>query len=245
MADPQLITFRDSLRRLSPPWLQNGIAQKVLYAMGLHVDAFGDALVAGVKQRLPNVYSDESLPLLGRDRRISRGRNEFTANYAKRLTRWLADHRRRGGPYALLSQLFGFYAAAPFALELVYVSGRRYSLDTAGNITRDDIAPRSLADPAKWAQWWLFFHWPTLVPDDGTWGDPGDWGDGGVWGSSLTGDEVSEIRLVPTTWNAAHPFGTIVLLHDPDSLLWGYPIRTWGSGWHWAGVGGPARINVR
>jgi hypothetical protein len=243
MTEP-LTTFRDVLRRISPPWLQRGIAEKILYAFGVHVDAFADALVAGVKMRFPGVYSAESLPLLGRERRIARGQNEPDATYAVRLTRWLTDHRRRGGPYALLSQLFGFWAAASFAIELIYVSGRRYSLDTSGNVTRDDIS-WSGPDDAHWAQWWLFYHWPTLVPDDGTWGDPGDWGDGGVWGSGLTGDEVAEIKLVPVAWNAAHPFGTIVLLHDPDSLLWGYPIRTWGSGWHWAGVGGPARINVR
>ncbi len=239
-----LTTFRDTLRRISPPWLQGAIASRILFAIGVHVDGFADALVAGVKLRFPGAYSPESLPFIGRERRIARGPNEADGTYAERLTRWLTDHRRRGGPYALLSQLFGFWAAASFAIELIYVSGRRYSLDTSGNVTRDDIS-WSGTDAAHWAQWWLFYHWPTLVPDDGVWGDPGDWGDGGVWGSGLTGAEVAEIKLVPVAWNSAHPFGTIVLLHDPDSLLWGYPIRTWGSGWHWAGVGGPARINIR
>ena len=242
MAD--VLTFRDRLRRALPPWLQRGTAERIVFALGVHIDAFADGLVDGVKQRFPGAYSAESLPLLGRERRIERGRNEADGTYAARLTRWLTDHRRRGGPYALLAQLFGFFAAAPFAIELVYVSGRRHSLDTDGNVTRDDIA-WSIGDPAKWAQWWLFYHWPTLVSDDGVWSDPGDWDDGGVWDSGLSAEDVADIRLVPTAWNAAHPFGTIFLLHDPDTYLWDYPPREWDSGWVYTDGAGPARINIK
>jgi hypothetical protein len=242
----EALTFRDKLRQVVPPWLRRGTAGDLLFAIGVHIDALADGLVDGVKSRFPGVYSMDSLPYLGRERRIPRGPNESNVTYADRITRWLTDHQTRGGPYAMLAQLFAYWQPNPFAIELVYISGRRFSLDTDGVVTRDDISWNGESNPAHWAQWWLFYHWPNVVPDDGLWGDAGDYGDGGVWGSGLTPAEVRDVRLVPTVWNAAHPFGTIFLLHDPDVFLWDYPVRTWDSGWTYAADGvGPARINVR
>jgi|GEM_PF-2869342 len=115
-----LTTFRDTLREKCPPWLRQGTAEKVLYSIGVLIDGFADALTAGLKMRFPGYYSAESLPHIGRERRIRRGRNESDAVYAPRLIRWLADHQRRGGPYALLAQLHAHFADAPFAIELLY-----------------------------------------------------------------------------------------------------------------------------
>jgi hypothetical protein len=187
-----LLTYRDSLRKLSPPWLQNGRAERILYALGVHVDAFGDALVAGVKQRFPGHYSFESLPLLGRERRIRRGLAETNETYAPRLTRWRLDHRRRGGPYALLAQLYAYYAPNNFPITLVYQSGRRYSMDVHGRVVRDDIVWSPDASTAQWARWWLFFETDTF-------------------GSAPTADQIVSIKSVPREWNAAHCLGYIVL----------------------------------
>lgn len=188
---PTLQTFRDSIRKVSPPWLQNGLAEVILYTIGLQIDAFGDALVAGVKMRFPGLYSYESLPLIGRERRILRGRSEPDATYAARLTRWLVDHQRRGGPYALLAQLYAHYAPNNFPIKLVYQSGRRYSMDVNGVVTRDDIVwgPDSLT--TLWARWWLFFETDTF-------GTP-------------TGDALDDIIAIPSAWNAGHCLGYIVL----------------------------------
>ena len=69
------------------------------------------------------------------------------------------------------------------------------------------------------------------------------WGDGQVWGSSLTPAEVTDLRLVPREWNAAHCFGEIVLLTD-DVQLWGYPQSEWGEpGAEWGGEL-PVRLSV-
>lgn len=202
---PELSTFRDTIRKLSPPWLQNGLAEAILYTLGLQVDIFGDALVAGVKQRFPGFYSYESLPLIGRERRILRGRTEDDATYAGRLTRWLVDHQRRGGPYALLSQLYAYYAPTRFPIKLVYSSGRRYSMDTSGTITRDDIvwAPDSLT--TLWARWWLFFETDIF-------GTPSD-------------DVIEDIKAIPRAWNAGHCLGYVVLL-PPGAELINYPPGT-------------------
>lgn len=227
------ITFRDTLNKIVPPWLQHTNGVRLLYSIGIQLDAMGDSLVAGVKLRFPNLYSAETLPLLGRERRIRHGRTEVDASYATRLRRWLTDHQRRGGPYALLAQLFAHYAPNNFAINLIYRSGRRYRMDTAGNVIRDDITFDPDAEPAKWARWWLDYVWPGgLTP--AVWGSGRTYGTpqppGHVWGvNGLTYDDVIDLRIVPKEWNAAHCFGRIIL-RSGNGRLWNYPPRVWGAG---------------
>ena len=214
-----VVTYRDTLRKISPPWLQIGTAEKVLYAIGVHIDGFADALVAGVKSRWPGLYSMESLPLIGRDRRIARGRYDTDQSYQTRLLRWLDDHRRRGGPYALLEQLYAHFHPNNFAIELVYQSGRTYSMDIDGVIVRDDlpfVAPDG-SPPEKWAQWWLFYDWPEPVGKR-IWGTANQYGDGSVWGSDLTPENVRDLRLVPREWNAMHSIGHLILRTSLDDV---------------------------
>ena len=196
---PTLPTYRDTIRKLSPPWLQNGLAEGILYAIAVQIDAFGDAVAAGVKQRFPGLYSMESLPLIGRERRILRGRTEDDATYAARLPRWRIDHRRRGGPYALLAQIYAHYAPSNFAIQLVYASGRRFSMDTSGVVTRDDIGWLPDAFTSLWARWWLFFQTDAF-------GAP-------------TGDALDDIKAIPRAWNAAHCLGYVVLLPAGAELI--------------------------
>ena len=240
-----LLTFRDAIRTISPPWLQTGVAEKVLYALALHIDGLIDGVTAGVKSRFPNVYSAESLPLIGRERRILRGRTETDTVYASRLTRWLDDHKGRGGPVALLTQLNAHFAPSSFPMHVVYYSGREFSADAAGVVTRElvdvDWAPD--ANTAKWARWWLFYEWPTAIGDDGLWGDAGTYGDGGVWGSDLLVEDVVDLRAVPREWNAAHTIGVLVLL-PAGAELWGYPEGTWGDGEATWGEADPVNIGI-
>jgi hypothetical protein len=208
-------TFRDTIRQISPPWLRRGNNEKFAYALGVVIDDFGDALVAGLKLRFPGVYSDESLPLLGRERRIRRGRTESTTIYAVRLNRWLTDHRRRGGPYALLAQLYAHYAPNNFPIELIYRSGRRFSMDVAGAVVRDDTTwTFDAVTASKWARWLLVFHWPIAIDDSGEWdSDPALWDDDAtVWDSNLTPSDIEDLRLLPKEWNAAHALGTVQLI---------------------------------
>lgn len=220
-------------------WLQGGLGEKILYTFGVHIDGFVDAAVGAVKSRFPGLYSDESLGVLGRDRRVRRGRDEASAQYAARLTRWLDDHRLRGGPYAMLGQLYAHYAPNSFLIDLVYHSGRRFRLDVTGAVSRDDAWTVTVAD---WAKWTLFYAWPQLPsPGSLVWGLR-NWGSGQVWGSTLTVDDVVDLRLVPREWNAAHALGEIVLL-TPDVSLWGYPTaKVWGS--HNWGSANPVRLAV-
>lgn len=208
------LTFRDRIRQLSPPWLQRGWAEKLLYAYAVQLDAFADALNAGVKLRFPGLYSMESLGLIGRERRISRGLLETDATYAARLPRWLDDHRRRGGPYAMLAQLHAYYSPSTFHTELIYRSGRRFTMQPDGSVTRDDVVWNPDGNPAQWARWWLFLYTDDYLPP-------------------LTAQQIADIRLIPTEWNAAHCFGTVVVF-PTGAELWDFPNgHTWDESGVW------------
>lgn len=208
----RLHTFRDTVRKISPPWLQRGTGEAVLYAIALQLDALTDGLVAAIKLRFPGLYSYDTLGIIGRERRIRRGRFESPEAYVPRLLRWLDDHRERGGPFALLRQLHAHYAPNNFPIELRYASGRSFQMDAAGNVTMSDVSWSPPGGAARWARWWLFYQWPTPVDDDGTWNDPGTWNDGGVWDSNLAPTEVRDLRLIPREWNAQHATGRMVLM---------------------------------
>lgn len=205
-------TFRDLMRAVSPTWLQRGRAEKLLYAIGMQMDVMADMLVAGIKLRFPGLYSFESLPYVGRERCIQRGLHETDAQYAERLTRWLVDHQRRGGAYALLAQLLAYFAPDNFEIHLVYKSGRRYKMAADGTVTRDKITVRP---ERRWARWSLFFftdNWPYPV----------------------SSEDAAALTLVPKEWIAAHCEGAVVLMVS-DAELWNYhnPPRTWNSHVKW------------
>lgn len=202
-------TFRDLIRQVSPGWLQIGTGEKVSYAIGVQVDAFGEALVAGLKSRFPNVYSSETLPLIGRERRIRRGLTESSASYATRLLRWLGDHRRRGGPHALLAQMREYLLPVTFPIHLIYQSGARYIMDESGNVTRDLLSAPAVP-VARWARWWLLMYTEDLA--------------------EVTADDLAS---VPREWIAAHCQGELLVM-GPDSELWDYPpTNTWDEAGTW------------
>lgn len=219
----ELQTYRDTMRKRSPTWLQRGLAEKILYSLAVHLDALGDAVTAGVKLRFPNVYSAESLPTLSRERRIVRGNYESDEGLAARLSRWLIDHHYRGNPYAMLTQLFYHYLPAVFDMDIVYANGRRFSFDAAiylatgdlqAALTRDLTSFRPADGTARWARWWLFLYtdtWATVPP---------------------TAAEIEDLRLIPHAWNAAHCLGTIVIFSS-SAEMWNWPL---GHVWNEAGT---------
>lgn len=204
--DAPIVTFRDTLRAICPPWLQGGIAEKLLYSMAVQLDSMGDALVAGVKIRFPNVYTDESLALLGVERRIRRGQVEDAATYTPRLQRWLTDHQRRGGPYAMLEQVYAHYKPNNFPIVLLYRSGRRFQMDVSGNITRDTVPT---LPNAAWAKWTMVY-----------------------FSDAFTIADAPDVALVPREWIAAHCIGDVVIL-PTGGELWDYPL---GHVWDEPGV---------
>lgn len=231
----ELLTFRDRIRRASPPWLQRGLAEKILYSIGVHIDLLGDVTAAGVKLRFPGLYSNESLALIGRERRITRGQSEESPAYAARLRRWLLDHRRRGNPYAMLGQLYYHYTPNTFDIDLVNQNGRRFSLAAdavVDGVDVDDVIERDLVtwqpdgNIGMWCRWWLFFYtdlWDVTPP---------------------TAAELQDLKLIPRQWNAAHPLAAIILFPS-TAELWNWPPgHTWNETGIWNTTGTARYIDV-
>jgi len=213
--------FRAKIFDFLPPWLGTGTAEKVMYTLGLHMDVALHQVTEALQHRFPGLLSSESLPLLGYERKMIRGRTETDETYALRMKGWRQKHLNRGGPYALLQQVYEHYAPNNFVVELIYCNGKRYTMDVNGGVTVDTAPVISGIgwtpdDPSKWGRWWMFYHWPTTLPDLNTYGDAGLVYDGGtVFGSGLSSQEVADIREIPQAWNAAHSVGhsKIVLLN--------------------------------
>lgn len=195
-------TFRDLMRQFSPPWLRTGNAEKYLYAPGYVVDTLGDALLAGVKMRFPGYYSMSSLSVIGRERVIARGLIEDDATYAARLVRWLDDHSTRGGPYALLEQLYAYFAPNNFPITLVYQNHRAFTMDADGVITMGTSPFAPDTNSARWARWSLIYETDAFTP--------------------ATPAVIESLRLVPAAWNAGHCQGNIYVL-GTGAELWDWP----------------------
>jgi hypothetical protein len=216
------VRFRDTLLAIVPKWLKAGVGGALLYAFGVVFDLIADGVAEAVKRRFPGYEAYDSLNIIGKDRRIRRGAFETEANFAARLPQWLVDHSNRGGPYALLRQVFGFYSSNPFDVELRYHSGRKFDMDTLGTITLGDTVWVPPLD-TDWATWFLIYQWPGAVNDDGNWDDPGTWDDGGIWDSDITAEERDEIVQVPSEWKAAHARGFVILQNAGNEAVMEVP----------------------
>lgn len=107
-----MITFRNVFERLAPTWLTTGDGAKVLYSLGLILDASLERVRQSLVARFPEyTESEESLALIGRDRLIVRGRAESADAYAKRLIQWRypLGHRVRGNAWGMLRQVRAYF----------------------------------------------------------------------------------------------------------------------------------------
>ena len=234
--------FRDLIRKTSPLWLRHGNAEKLLYSIGLMFDGLTDLAIAALRCRFPG---DNALflPYHANERRIRQGKYETAEHYAVRLQSYFQAHLDRGGPYALLEQVYEYYRPNNFEVYLYYESGSYFHMLEDGTISHT-IMPSTGAD--AWAHWILIFIWPDDIADDGTWDSPGLWDSDppGVWDfSGITAAEVADLRLIPQEWNNAHCNGTIVLL-GPSDALWDYPVEPWDSVETWDDGTAPPRIEI-
>jgi len=218
--------FRAKIMDYVPAWLRSGEAEKLLYTLGLHMDALSHQAAEAIRHRFPNLEGSESLKYLGYDRKIIRGRTETDAVYSSRMQGWRQAHRMRGNAISLLRQVHAHYAPNNFPVELVYHTGKRFSMDIAGDIVIDYLTTGvdwGATEPTKWARWYMFYHWPVALPASNEW-DAFLWDDGTCWDCSLDSVEVSDIRQIPESWNAAHANGKIILLNPGEDYL----DYTWG-----------------
>lgn len=198
--DGILKTYRDKLRAISVPWLQNGLAEKLLYAIGIQLDAAADGATAALKLRFPGLYSFDTLALIGKERRIVRGRFESDADYAERLRGWLDAHRYRGNPYSLLAQIYEYFRPGNFTVHLRYHSGAYYTMSGGdGSVERFD---QYVTDNENYTRLALLYY---------TSGD-------------IRPTDVDIVAAAPREWLAAHALGEVIVLPiEGTSWLWDWP----------------------
>lgn len=237
-------SFAAGLVARMPPWLRRTNGKKLILGLGDPLDTWAQNAADAVKMRFPTGTVDaDALAYTGRERRIERGPGEEAATYADRTRIWLDSHRTRGGPYALLGQLFAFWRSAlNVPIEVVAYSGARCSMDVDGNIVRD-VVDWNGDGSGLWAQDWIFFHVPATL-DLGTLETDGGIeivDDGGVAlagtltfaGGTIPTSLEDAFKLIPRTWTTAHLWRcTIVLMGYPtvwSARLWDYPtpVPTW------------------
>lgn len=251
-------TFENTLIGRVTPWLRRTVGGPIMRGLGAPLDALAALSREAIKARFPDATREDALAVIGKERRIRRGPIEDATTYASRLAPWLDDHRTRGGPYALARQLYLFWKTALGAdFEIVYYSGRRFSVDGATGVVAMDDWTWSLGtadESGNGAQFWIFFHVTGLsaILVDETGAEFVT--DGGATiladilaGGALTDAEAEEFRCVPREWNAAHVSKiTIVLLYG-TGRLWDYPdpptYTTWASTSTW-GEPDPAIVTV-
>lgn len=253
------ILFKTGLLRVLPPWLQRAIGKKLVDSISEQIDDLDNRLVDGVKLRLPADAPDPTaLGMIGRERRIRRGPAESPITYARRLRRWLDDHKGRGGPYALLYQLDGFWQdSLNVRMDVVYQSGTRRWISAATTVEESVITRDSVVwggdGTGKWARFWVFFHLTgglenVLITEDG---DTLITEDGDVivaellTGGSVTDEDAEMFRIIPREWSAAHIDQIVVALLYGLARLWNYPqpVPTWAA-WGASGAtwGGPVPV---
>jgi len=209
-----------ALIAIVPPWLQRTNGGAIVRAFG---DVLDDVLFdtsEGVRARFPG-HTEDALGAIGRERRISRGYSESSTAYASRLSRWRIDHRKRGGPIAMLRQLEAFWSASPKRISIRYASGTWWTLDPTtldadglGTITRSTHT--SNADLTRWARCSVVYE---LTADPGT----------------LTYADWQAYMQIPNEWNAGHVQLRVFATWNGGGM-WGEG-ATWGGGDTW-GAGG-------
>jgi hypothetical protein len=237
--NPTITTFRDTIRRISPSWLQGFFGYRLTYSIAIHLDAFGDGLVAALKLRFPNLYTPETLALIGRERGIRRGPDEIDAAYAARLRVWWETHKHDGNPYTLMTSIAGYLSPHPIVIRDVNNAGAWYTRNAdgttayvlAGNWNWDN-------DSVDWSRIWLIIFPGSLWTKTGAWGVGAPWGPdtfgNPTWGSSATPAQVAGVRAVAQGHAAHADLVNVIVAFDAtkfDPAGGGLPDGTWGEGY--------------
>lgn len=207
------MTVRQYGRRLldmSPRWMRELEAAKVLIAIGAHVDRMIDGAVAAVQHGHPGIVSNESLGYIGSDRLLRQPPLESAAAFTERLRHWRDAHRRRGTGRALLEQLRVVFGDAIPDVRLQYRNGVEYVLHADGTIARGASTLRALSGPPeRWARWWLV-----------------------ISGGALANANVPLLKLLTVEWNAEHTQGIVHVRNNArpwnGARRWNDP-RPWNS----------------
>jgi hypothetical protein len=220
-----------TLKAISPPWLRRTRGGAIVGAFADVLDELLDFTAEGVRARFPGDWTDpfplpipylasDALPVIGRERRISRGPDERDDVYAARLRRWWTDHQKRGGAIAMLRQIEAFWSESPKRVSLRYASGTRWTLDPTvldadGLATITRSTHPSNADLTRWARMTVVYE---LDADPGV----------------LSADDVLAYTTIPREWTAGHVVLRVIVTWGGavwgDGTEWGDGVTVWGEG---------------
>lgn len=221
------MTIRDSIAAIVPEWLDGFVAKRLMWSIGLVLDADWTLTEEGIKARMPGVGTPEALPYIGADRLIDKGPAESNESYAARLSSAFDTWRGAGNPYKLLEQLRSYFLPSPPALRVVSDNSIWHEIDpTTGDVTRTKVSPRNwvwdpfaadLTDTPRWHRGWVI-----IDSSNGPWsqwmlGEPGvTLGDGHTLGSTATVDEVASVQRIVRRWKPQHVHAMhVIVTFDP------------------------------
>ena len=227
-----LITIRDRMAQAAPSWLQGYWGSRLLYAIGLHLDAMVDWASAAVHARFPTwcaTNMPDALVVHGQDRGIRRGFAESLVAWAARLAMWWPTRRQRGSLYAMMDQLAGYMSGYSVKMRAVNLNGAWMTRNADGSREYHRASPSNwLWDvfTAQWSRYWIIVYPPSnLWVERGSWGDNAGktWADmganGGTFDTTITTDQVDTIRDIVSEWNPPHARCLwVILATDPASF---------------------------
>jgi hypothetical protein len=212
-----MINFRRIFPNLGPGWLTDGDGGKVLYSVGVMLDATLERMRQALHARLPEYTETESsLSNIGRDRLMIRGRNEDAAAYARRLVQWRypLGHRVRGNAYGLLRQTRAYLddSVKQFTVDR---RGSYFVIDADGTETfESDTGLYAGGDDlpvTNWARFWVGVEAPegwvtasVLIGDPELWGgEISDDSEYVIGIDGMTQADVNSLRIIARDWKMA------------------------------------------
>ena len=216
------MSFRDSILRIAPPWLQAYVGSRLLYIDGILLDSITDWLSSGVKARFPDEAPEDALGYIGNDRSLEQGPAEPVAHFRTRLREAVDTLKNAGGGRTLLSELaahFDGIGEPPMRLVSDSSVWHEYNWGT-GLTTRTKVTPSNwLWDLEAGFRWWR--GWVIIDSSGGPWGTY-DWDDPDktwdepslTWDSTATPDDVEGVRRIVRRWKPENVDGHIIVTFD-------------------------------
>lgn len=219
-----MTTFRETARKLAPPWLQGTRGGGLLYSLAAPFDALLDSLSRAVGVRTPG-NDQEADALTGAERKIPRGPAETDAQYAQRLTGWRAAHARRGTTFELLRQLSGFLrdeTGVSLPLQLITNRGDLFEVSSGGLETYSFLGASWDGsdwdgDTASWSRCWIVIDCGVRYSRAVTTYHFGLDRDMYSLGSTMPTPVCAGIRSIVRDWSGAHVVTSSIILSFVDS----------------------------
>jgi len=250
-----------------PRWTFGRVAQGLLFALTMPLDAITEWAMQGVRARFPGVGPAEADPYVAQTLGIYPGRAESRASWSGRASGWLEQAHRCAGPWPLLEQLAGYFLPNPPPIYIVLDSGMWFARMPPGvgapsgmtGVAPEFWLTQANRPPLTASNWvwdantgtngWSRF-WVIIDCSSGLFTHPHHWGDVGLkwgmkdltWGSNATSFDVSSMRSLVLRWKPAASRCPYIILDflghfKPLGGPTSYPNGTWNK---WANRYQPA-----